>query len=70
MSQREFDLVVIGAGPIGMLYAGWLAEWLGAPMAQLLMGVQGIALIIWAIWRWPELMAVAAPRPVADGAQS
>lgn len=58
--------VCIGAGPIGMLYAGWLAEWLGAPMAQLLMGAQGIVLILLAIWRWPELLKVAEPKPVAE----
>jgi len=58
--------VCIGAGPVGMLYAGWLAEWLGAAAAQLLVGVQGILLILLAIWRWPELVAVAEPRPLED----
>jgi hypothetical protein len=37
--------VCIGLGPIGFLYLGLLAEWIGAPWATAAMGIQGLAIL-------------------------
>jgi hypothetical protein len=52
--------VAIGGGPIGMLYVGVLADWLGAANAVACLAVQGLVLLALAAWNWPELR-----RPVA-----
>jgi MFS family permease len=52
--------VAIGAGPIGMLYVGVLADWLGASAAVACLAVQGLIALALAAWYWPELR-----RPVA-----
>jgi MFS family permease len=58
--------VAIGAGPLGMLHLGWLADWLGAAAAVQIMAAEGlIALaltaVIWPeIWRRADLAATAA----------
>ena len=55
--------VCIGAGPIGFIHAGLLAEWLGAQNAQLVIGFEGIAAMFWVLYRWPELLKAVVPRP-------
>jgi MFS family permease len=58
--------VGIGAGPLGMLHLGWLADWLGATAAVQIMAAEGlIALaltaVIWPeIWRATDLAATTA----------
>ena len=47
--------VAIGAGPIGMLYVGVLANWLGASAAVVVLAVQGLLALALAAWYWPEL---------------
>jgi MFS family permease len=54
--------VAIGGGPIGMLYVGVLADWLGAANAVAAIAIQGLILLALAAWYWPELR-----RPVAFG---
>jgi predicted MFS family arabinose efflux permease len=49
--------VAIGAGPIGMLYVGVLADWLGA--------IQGLIALGLAAWYWPE-MRRPVDLPVAE----
>lgn len=47
--------VAIGAGPIGMLYVGVLADWLGASTAVVLLAIQGLIALGLAAWYWPEM---------------
>lgn len=52
----------IGTGLLGFLQIGLLAEWLGAPAATALVGVQGLVALAatWRWWRpllWPETMS-------------
>ena len=53
-------VVCIGAGPIGVLHLGLMAEWLGAERALGVMAVEGLLAIALAVVRWPELRQ--APR--------
>jgi MFS family permease len=66
--------VAIGAGPIGMLYVGVLADLLGAPAAVALLAVQGLIALGLAAWYWPELRRPedlgAAARQLPEGATS
>lgn len=60
--------VAIGAGPIGMLHLGWLADWLGAALAVQVMAVEGlIALALIAIL-WPEMRRATSLAPDPAGA--
>ncbi len=52
--------VAIGAGPIGMLHVGLLANWLGAAHAVALIALEGLVALALAALVWPELR-----RPVA-----
>jgi predicted MFS family arabinose efflux permease len=47
--------VAIGAGPLGTLQMGSLAEWIGPQGAILLLSATGAALLIGAAILWPEL---------------
>jgi MFS family permease len=47
--------VCIGTGPIGILHVGLLAEWLGPNNAVMVMAVEGLLAIGWAVVRWPTL---------------
>jgi hypothetical protein len=38
--------VCIGSAPIGFLHLGLLADWIGAPYATALIGVQGLLAIL------------------------
>jgi MFS family permease len=52
--------VAIGSAPVGMLYVGVLADWLGAAIAVALLAIQGLIALGLAVWYWPEMR-----RPVA-----
>jgi len=43
----------IGVAPLGFLAVGWLAEWLGAPMATMICALSGLATaaVSWPLWR-------------------
>jgi MFS family permease len=66
--------VAIGGGPIGMLYVGVLADWLGAPNAVAFLAVQGLIALALAAWYWPEMRRTvdlyAAARQLSAGATS
>ena len=47
--------VCIGLGPIGFLHIGWLADWLGAAEAVMLVGAEGLVGFMICCWIWPEL---------------
>lgn len=47
--------VCIGLGPIGFLHIGWLADWIGAAEALMLVGVEGLLGFALCWWLWPEL---------------
>ena len=48
-------VVCIGAGPIGVLHLGLMAEWLGAQKALSVMAVEGLLAIAISALLWPEL---------------
>jgi predicted MFS family arabinose efflux permease len=57
-------VVCIGAGPLGVLLVGWLAERLGATAALALTAGAGLALMIaLCVWR-PQLLRRYAPQSV------
>jgi MFS family permease len=66
--------VAIGGGPIGMLYVGVLADWLGPSAAVACLAVQGLILLALAAWYWPEMRRAvdlyAAERQLSAGATS
>ena len=47
--------VCIGAGPIGILHLGLMAEWLGAQQALSVMAIEGLLGIAISALLWPEL---------------
>ncbi|MEK9947356.1 MAG: MFS transporter [Alphaproteobacteria bacterium] len=47
--------VCIGSGPIGMLHLGLLANWLDAPTALAVMGVEGLIALGIVMWIWKEV---------------
>ena len=47
--------VCIGVGPIGFLHIGWLADWLGAPSALIVMAIQGLLAMAAVYYWWPEV---------------
>jgi MFS family permease len=55
--------VAIGAGPIGMLHVGLLADWLGAANAVALIALEGLAALALAALVWPELRREVALGP-------
>ena len=57
MRTRVMGVLVacIGAGPIGVLHVGLLAEWLGASRAVTIIAVEGLIAIAVAACIWPEL---------------
>lgn len=60
--------VTIGTGPIGMLYAGFLADWVGAGTAVAVVATQGIVALWITSWIWPELWRADSVR-AAERAQ-
>jgi MFS family permease len=60
--------VAIGAGPLGMLYVGVLADWLRAASAVACLAIQGLIALALAVWYWPEIRRpVALPAPARSG---
>ena len=55
----------IGAGPLGVLNLGLLAEWLGAPIAIIVMAGEGIFLLAIVLLVWPELYRNPTRRQVS-----
>jgi MFS family permease len=47
--------VCIGAGPLGMLHVGWLADWLGAAAAVQIMAIEGLVALAVVALIWPEM---------------
>lgn len=47
--------VCIGAGPLGLLHIGILADWLGAPTAVAIIAVEGFVAMIISFFIWREL---------------
>jgi MFS family permease len=47
--------VGIGAGPLGMLHLGWLADWLGAAAAVQIMAAEGLIALALTALVWPEM---------------
>jgi hypothetical protein len=45
--------VCIGTGPIGFLWLGWLADWIGAPLATTVTGTMGLLALAatFPLWR-------------------
>ena len=65
MRSRVMGLLTvgIGAGPIGMLHVGLLADWLGAANAVALIAAEGLIALFLTALRWPELRRGAALTP-------
>ena len=59
--------VAIGAGPLGMLHLGWLADWLGAAAAVQIMALEGLVALALTALIWPETWRATelAPPPAA-----
>ncbi|MCR9072421.1 MAG: MFS transporter [Alphaproteobacteria bacterium] len=47
--------VCIGAGPIGVLHVGWLADWLGGSMALTVISLEGLVAMLLLVIVVPEL---------------
>lgn len=47
--------VCIGAGPLGVLHVGWLADWLGGSMALAVISLEGLAAMALLVFLVPEL---------------
>jgi MFS family permease len=76
MRSRVMGLltVAIGSGPLGMLYVGVLAGWLGAANAVAAIAIQGLLALGLTVWHWPELRRpvelAGAPGQLTEGAAS
>ena len=46
--------ICIGAGPLGFMHLGLLAEWLGAEAAVATIAVEGLVMLVLALIVWPE----------------
>ena len=57
MRRRVMGVLVvcIGAGPLGVLHTGLMAEWFSAEIAIRVIAVEGLAALAFCIWKWPEL---------------
>jgi len=55
--------VCIGTGPLGILHLGWLASILDAPMAVMVMAIEGMVVLAACLLIWPELRRPTAPPP-------
>ena len=60
--------VGIGAGPIGMLHLGWLADWIGAAAAMQVMAVEGLIALALTAMLWPEMRRASDLTPGPAGA--
>ena len=55
--------VCIGAGPLGMLHLGWLADRLGAAAAVQVMAIEGLVALALVAVIWPEMRRATEPAP-------
>ena len=55
-------VVCIGVGPLGILHAGALAEWLGADVAIRVVTLEGLVCCALCVWRLPALRRAAISR--------
>ena len=55
--------VAIGSGPLGMLYVGVLADWLGAASAVAAIAIQGLVALGLTVWYWPAMRRPEALTP-------
>jgi MFS family permease len=66
--------VAIGAGPLGMLHLGWLADWVGAAAAVQIMALEGLIALALTALIWPETWRATdlapPPAPAADRPRS
>jgi MFS family permease len=60
--------VAIGAGPLGMLHLGWLADWLGAATAVQIMAAEGLIALALIAVVWPELWRATDLAPTSADA--
>ncbi len=61
--------VAIGAGPLGMLHVGWLADWIGAAAAVQIMALEGLVALALTAVLWPEMWrATDLSRAAVDAA--
>jgi MFS family permease len=60
--------VAIGAGPLGMLHLGWLADWLGAAAAVQVMALEGLVALALTALIWPETWRATDLAPAAADA--
>jgi hypothetical protein len=69
MRTRVMGVLVacIGAGPIGVLHVGGLAEWLGADRAVTIIAVEGLIAIAVSVYIWPELRRPPVLPSESDG---
>jgi MFS family permease len=65
MRRRVMGLLVatFGAGPLGMLHTGALAEWLGADVAIGIVAFEGLVALALCLWRWPALRKASIEAP-------
>jgi MFS family permease len=65
MRRRVMGLLVacFGAGPLGMLHTGALAEWLGADVAVGVVAAEGLVALVLCLWWWPALRKAAVETP-------
>ena len=54
--------VSVGTMPLGILYAGFLADWLGAPIGLALVAGQGLFLWLLAALYWRRNVKLLTPR--------
>ena len=65
MRRRVMGLLVasFGAGPLGMLHTGALAEWLGADVAVGVIAAEGLVALAFCLWWWPALRKAGIEAP-------
>ena len=57
MRRRVIGVLVvcIGAGPLGVLHTGLMAQWLSAEVAIRIIAIEGLLALGMCVWIWPEL---------------
>ena len=58
--------VCIGTGPIGFLYLGWLADLLGAQTATVVLGLQGLLVLLLTRRYWRDTLKDRGQEPAKD----
>jgi MFS family permease len=62
-----YTMAFLGTAPIGSLFAGLLADRIGAPMTIFIGGLACVAAGAWFGWRLPSLRALLRPIYVQKG---